>query len=76
MRVMSEAEISQCNDVGIRIAEAMRRELTAQSLHRDQMHSALAIATSLVVSFGSMQQYLETLAACACAKEEATSTEH
>ena len=71
MRVMTEQEIAQCNDVGLRIAKAMRDELTRQPLHADQMHSALAIATSLVVSFGSMQKYLDVLAACAAAKEDA-----
>jgi hypothetical protein len=69
MRRMTEAEIAQCNDAALRIATAMRDELQRQPLHIDQMQSALAIATTLVVSYGSMQRYLETLAACADAKE-------
>lgn len=75
MRVMTEKEISQCNDVGLRIAEAMRRELTSQPMHTDQMHAAISIATTLVVSYGSMQTYLETLAACADAKAAAQAKE-
>ncbi len=69
MRRMTDAEISECNEVGLRIAAAMRDELQRQPLHVDQMQSALAIATTLVVSYGTMQRYLETLAACADAKE-------
>ena len=67
-REMTPDEISQVAEVAFRIATAMRDELRRQPLHVDQMRAALATATSMVVSYANMQDYLEELAVCADAK--------
>ena len=70
-REMTPDEVSEVAEVAFRIATAMRDELVRQPLHADQMRAALAVATSMVVSYGNMQDYLDELAACADAKQAA-----
>lgn len=71
MSPMTDAEITRCNKVALRLAAEISYELLLVPLSPQQMLHALAIATSMIVSYESMQGYLEVLALSADAKEHA-----
>lgn len=74
-RRMTAAEVAETADAAIHIATAVREALTTRPLHVDQMRSALAIATTMIVAYANMQAYLDELATCADAKEHARAVE-
>ena len=69
---MTEEEMTRVADLAEALHEAIRRTVEdRQPMSAVEIANGLAAAVSMVVAYESGQPFLETLAACMDAKEEA-----